>query len=140
MRNRRIICYAFADFVAISNRHEHVCKHQVRLQIRNLADRGFAIAHRNDFDALILQGQPYHLLDVAIVVRNQDLGHRLSSAAHTRPKSRRKGCGSLQEYWSIEGGTRQRKPPLGVSEGTCRRYRHCSAATVYLAGQSTTRE
>jgi len=55
MRKCGIVFYEFADFVAISNRHEYIRKHQVRFQIRDFTDCGFAIAHGNDFDALILQ-------------------------------------------------------------------------------------
>src|SRR4029077_13482891 len=45
----------------------------------NFSHSCFAIANGNDVDALIFQGQPHHLLDVAIVVRNQNSRHRTSS-------------------------------------------------------------
>jgi hypothetical protein len=49
------------------------------MYIRNFPHGGLAVAHGNDFDALILQGKSHHLLDVAVVVRNQNLGHQTSS-------------------------------------------------------------
>ncbi len=79
MRKRSIHFHVLANFIAIPHRHEYVRKHQVRANIRNLSHRRFAITNGNDVDALILQGEPHHLLDVAVVVRNQNLGHRTSS-------------------------------------------------------------
>jgi len=49
------------------------------MNIGYLANRGFTVADGDDVDALILQGKPDHLLDIAVVVRNQNLGHRTSS-------------------------------------------------------------
>jgi hypothetical protein len=64
-----------ANFVSIADGHEHIGKHQIRAYIRNLAHRRFAIADGNDIDALIFQGEPHHLLDVAVIVGYEDPGH-----------------------------------------------------------------
>jgi len=66
-------------------RHKHVRQNQVGANIRNLPDRGFTVTDSDDVDALILQGQPDHLLYVAVVVRNQNLGHRTSSRHPFQP-------------------------------------------------------
>ncbi len=71
MRQGGIHLYVLANFISVPNRHEYIGEHQVRAQIGN--------SNRNDVDALILQSQPNHLLDVAVVVRNQNLRHRTSS-------------------------------------------------------------
>src|SRR5260370_32947916 len=71
--------YVSANFISVPNRHEYLREHQVRAQIGDFTHGCFTVANRNDVDALILQSQPNHLLDVAVVVRNQNLGHRTSS-------------------------------------------------------------
>jgi hypothetical protein len=45
------------------------------MHIGDFSHSGFAIADSNNVDALILQSQRHHLLDVAVVVRNQNLYH-----------------------------------------------------------------
>src|SRR5258707_1059203 len=82
MRQRRIVFHKLANFVAISYRHEYVSQYQIRPQIGNLPYRGLAIANGNHVYALIFQGQTHHLLDVAVVVRNQNPGHRTSSGRY----------------------------------------------------------
>ena len=82
MCERRIVLHKLANFVAISHRHEYVSKHQIRLQIGYLPYRGLTVANGNHVYALIFQGQTYHLLDVAVVVRNQNPGHRTSSGRY----------------------------------------------------------
>ena len=108
MRQGRIIFHELADFIAVANRHENVSQNQIRLQIGNFANGGFAIAHGNDFNTLIFQGENYHLLNVAVVVRNQDLGHRTSSAAPThtsRGLSGWSGLTRLLEHWRRDAST-----------------------------------
>src|SRR5262249_51881501 len=80
----RVLLYVVADFIAVADRHENVRQDQVGPHIGNLAYRSFAISDGYNVNALILQGQAHHLLDVAVVIRNQDLGHRTSSeGTHT---------------------------------------------------------
>src|SRR5205814_850114 len=73
MRKRSIHLHVLANFIPVSHWHEYVGKHQVRTQIGDFPHGCFAVANGNDFDALIFQGQPHHLLDVAVIVRDQDL-------------------------------------------------------------------
>src|SRR5258706_15529450 len=115
MRQRRIVFHILANFIAISHRHEHVRQHQIRPHIRNFAYGGLTVANGNHVYALILQGQTHHLLDVAVVVRNQNLGHRTSSGdTTTAPHT------TSQLYWSIRPNTRQRELDACVSEGEYR--------------------
>src|SRR5271154_3229080 len=79
MRQRRIRLHVLANFISVAHGHKHIGEHQVRPNIGDLAHGGFAVAHGHHFDTLISQGQPHHLLDVAVVVRNQNLGHRTPS-------------------------------------------------------------
>ena len=79
MRESRVALHILANFVAISHRHEHVGQNQIRFDVGNFANGGFAIAHRNDVNTLIFQGKPDHLLNVAVVVRDKNLRHRRSS-------------------------------------------------------------
>src|SRR5258708_21473853 len=79
MGKRWMDFYVLENFITVPARHEYVRKRQVRANIGDLAQRCFAITHGNDVNALIFQGEPHHLLDVAVVIRNQNLGHRTSS-------------------------------------------------------------
>src|SRR5689334_14663000 len=133
MRQRRVLFHKLADFVAISHRHEYVSQHQIRPQIGNLAYRGLAIANGNHVYALVFQGQTHHLLDVAVVVRNQNPGHRTSSEdTATAPHT------TAQLYWSIRSNTRQRQPEACVSEGEYRISILICAPTSKKAGHGET--
>src|SRR5215469_15819794 len=102
MRKGRVLFYVIADLIAVTDGHKHIRQNQVRAHIRNFAHCGFAVADSYDVNALILQGESDHFLDVAVVVRNQDLGHRTSSdaPAHTRTAASWTGAASLS-HWSI---------------------------------------
>src|SRR5271155_4117820 len=56
------------------------------MYVGNFSHRGFAVAHGHDVDALVFQRQAHHLLDVAVIVRHQDLGHRTSSGRNLYPR------------------------------------------------------
>ena len=84
MSQCRIFFHKLANFVAIPYRHKHIGEHQIRLHIGNFAHRGLAVAHGHNLDALVFQRQTHHLLNVAVVVRHQDLGHRTSSGSISR--------------------------------------------------------
>src|SRR5271167_2117756 len=56
------------------------------MYVGNFSYRGFAVAHGYHVDALVFQRQAHHLLDVAVVVRHQDLGHRTSSGRNLYPR------------------------------------------------------
>ncbi len=79
MRQRRIRLHILANLITVPHRHEHVGEHQVGMQIGDFPHGGFTVANGNDVNALIFQGKPHHLLNVAVVVRNQNSGHRTSS-------------------------------------------------------------
>jgi hypothetical protein len=119
VRKRAIRFNVLANFVSISDRHEHIRQHQIRAYIRNLSHRRFAIAHGDDVDALIFQGKPHHLLDVAVIVRDQNPSHRTSSndtlpawaTLSTRPYEM-----ALPMYWSIRWTARQSQRGECVSE------------------------
>src|SRR2546425_4380059 len=100
-----------ADLVAVAHGHENIREHEVRPQIGNLPYGGFAIADGNNVDTLILQGRRNHLLDVAVVVSNQNPGHRTHSTC-SHPSS-----GLYHRYWSIRALWRQRKAGGYVSKG-----------------------
>src|SRR5580704_11719176 len=105
-----VLLDVLANFVAIAYRHEHVGKHQVRLHVRQFPHCGFAIAHSDHVNSLVLQGQSHHLLDIAVVVRNQDLGHRTSS------KHPRFALHPSKLYWSTRRWGRQSPHRSSVSE------------------------
>src|SRR4030095_13955883 len=117
MRKGSSVFHKLANFIAVGNWHENCRQNEVGFHIGNLADGCLAVAHGHNFNSLILQGENYHLLDIAVVVRNQDLGHRTSSDAPTQTRRDRTSAHCPLDYWSIGDGTRQRKPPKGVSEG-----------------------
>src|SRR5882762_11896083 len=103
MCQRRVVLNVLANFVAISYRHEHVSQYQIGAYIRDFADRGLTVADGNHVYALILQGQTDHLLDVAVVVRNQNPGHRTSSGRRRyRPTH---DCTTVLEHWVPHAST-----------------------------------
>src|SRR6266478_1137562 len=129
MRQRRIVLHVLADFVAVPHRHEHVRQDQIGTYIGNFAYRGLAVSNSDHVYALILQGQTDHLLDVAVVVRNQNPGHRTSSEeTATAPHT------TAQLYWSIRSNTRQRQPEACVSEGEYRLFNSHMRANSKKAG------
>ena len=75
MRQRRIHFHKLANFVAVSYRHEHVGEHQVRPHVGDLAHGRLAVSNRHNVNARVFQGKTDHLLDVAVVVRNQNFRH-----------------------------------------------------------------
>src|SRR5215467_8405629 len=79
MRKSRVIFHVLANFIAVADGHKHVSQNQIWFYVGDFANRCFAIAHGNDVNALILQGKPDHLLDVAVVVRNKNFCHRRPS-------------------------------------------------------------
>src|SRR5260221_12920851 len=95
MRQRRIVLYVLANFVAVSHRHEYVSQHQVRPQVGNLAYRGLTVANGNHLYPVVFQGQTYHLLDIAVVVRNQNPGHRTSSGRYNHPHTTAQRIGAF---------------------------------------------
>src|SRR5205085_9335152 len=117
MRQRGIHLHKLANFVAVSYRHEHIGEHQVRTHVRELSHGRFAIPNGDNVDALILQSQTDHLLDVAVVVRDQNLRHytpsgeaTLVNATWALPQQETICPASL--YWSIRG--RGRQSPRGT--------------------------
>src|SRR5260370_29692568 len=79
VRKPLVFLYKFANFIPVFYRHEHVGQNQVGMHVRNPPDSSFTVAHGNDFDALILQGYPHHLLNIAVVVSNENRGHAPTS-------------------------------------------------------------
>ena len=70
VREALVGLHVLANFVAIAHRHEDVRQNQVGAHFGELAHRRLAVAHRDNGDAHIFQGQRHHLLDVAVVVRH----------------------------------------------------------------------
>jgi hypothetical protein len=70
-----ILLDEFADLVAIAHGHENISQDNVGVNFAKLSHGGFTITDCDDADALVFQGQRYHLLDVTVVVRNEDCGH-----------------------------------------------------------------
>ena len=83
--------HELANFISISHRHKHVGKHQVWMHVRDLPHCRLAIPNGNDVNALILQRKHHHLLDVAVVVRNQNFWHQTpsgdTSPGHATPNA-----------------------------------------------------
>ena len=70
-----------------------------------------AARFHGNHDSVVPPGQVDHLLDIAIVVRNQNLCHRTSSGKIPRHPHTK-----TQPYWSIQRRLRQRQPERCVSE------------------------
>ena len=79
------------SFVAVAHRHENIGKDQVRIQIGQAADGGFAIAYGSDFHAALVESKRNHPLNVGIVVGDKNswhLGPWAAQPVHTRAYSR----------------------------------------------------
>ncbi len=58
---------------------------RVRVYLGDFSHRCFAVSDRHDLNAVVFQRKTHHLLDIAVVVRNQDLGHRTPSGNTPTP-------------------------------------------------------
>src|SRR5580692_1711759 len=89
----------FAQFVAITNRHEDVGQDEIGIQIGNPPNSSLAVAHGSHFDSAALKRQRNHLLNVCVIVRNENSWHFQSLVARFDTcRSRRPSGISLDKH------------------------------------------
>src|SRR5271163_98966 len=99
------------------------------MYVGNFSHRGFAVAHGHHVDALVFQRQAHHLLDVAIIVRHQDLGHRTSSGRNLYPRRFTQYLAAI--FHSLAAPQRCSLPEI---------FRKYSRAPLYLSIRPNTRQ
>src|SRR5271167_1638445 len=99
------------------------------MYVGNFSHCGFAVAHGHHVDALVFQRQAHHLLDVAVVVRHQDLGHRTSSGRNLYPRRFTPYLAAI--FHSLAAPQRYAFPEI---------FRKYSRAPLYLSIRPNTRQ